>query len=213
MQLKTDGQIQLSVPYHTKINVIEDFIVTKYQWIRNKQIEQSVQPKPVTLFYHDGAKHLYKGVEYPLRLIISNHTSVEINNNYINIFHRKNVSIKNILNKWYRQQSLQYFSQRTHLFSNSYNFPKVQAIKVRNMKARWGSCSSRAVITYNIHLLKANPAMIDYVIIHELCHLVHPNHSTRFYALQTQINPNWKQQKQLLNQQEHSFIPIRVMKK
>ena len=111
----------------------------------------------------------------------------------------KNSSIKNILNHWYKTQALDYLTNRTLLLAEKYSFPKIRSIKVRNMKARWGSCSSRSEITYNTHLIKTSNQSIDYVIIHELCHLIHQNHSARFYQLQTEINPNWKAQKQILN--------------
>jgi len=206
MRLRKDGVLQLNVPHLTAVDVIENFIISKYRWLQKKKLEnknQKITPKPT---YQNGEKHLYHGVQYTLKIIQSNQSKVVLTQGYIVIYHRKNVSIKNLLDKWYKLQALNYFSNRTHLFANNFNLPKVRTVKVRRMKARWGSCSSDRVITYNVHLIKADPRYSDYVIIHELCHLVHPNHGSQFYRLQTRFNPYWKQQKQRLNQLGYRFI-------
>jgi len=205
MKIRTDGCLQISAPFYTQMEVIEDFIITKYSWVQRKLIERSSRKKTAALNYEDGEKHLFQGLAYPLQLAHSNLNKVEMANGCIYVFHRSNTSVKSLLKKWYRQQALQYLTQRTEIFANSHQLPAIKTIKVRYMKARWGSCSSDAVITYNIHLIKATVANIDYVILHELCHLVHPNHGSRFYQLQSKLNPNWKQQKQQLN---YSDIPF-----
>jgi predicted metal-dependent hydrolase len=200
MKIHSDGQLQLNAPFNSQIEMIEAFIQEKYNWILKKQRQHSSQEVLSQPCYGNDEKHLYLGIEYPLQLITARNSRINIENSFINVYHRKNLSIKNLMKNWYKQQALNYFKQRTELFANSYNFPHVRAIKVRFMKARWGSCSSNAVITYNIHLLKANPEHIDYVIIHELCHLIHANHSNNFYKLQSQLNPHWKRHKRGLNE-------------
>lgn len=205
MKVRKDGNLQINVPFFIEKAVVEDFILSKYSWLKQQKQRAEHEPQK-SLSYENGDKHLYLGEYYPLQLITSKISKVEISNGFLCVFHRKNASIKNLVLKWYRQQALDYFNHRTHLFKNSNNLPEVKKVKVRNMKARWGSCSSRAVITYNIHLLKASTESIDYVIIHELCHLIHPNHSHRFYQLQSQLNPNWKQQKKSLNNLGYKYI-------
>lgn len=206
LKIRKNGELQVSVPQTTRLKDIESFIISKYGWIQKKQSERDLKEDILPLAYGYGDKHLFMGQQYPLQLIVSNQSKAQIANDTITVYHRKNSSIKNILNKWYKQQSIEFFTQRTQLFVNSFNFPPVHEIKVRNMKARWGSCSTRSEITYNIHLIKACPESIDYVIIHELCHLLHPNHGAEFYKLQTKLNPYWKQQKQKLNLKTYQYI-------
>jgi predicted metal-dependent hydrolase len=201
MKICKDGTLQVNAPFRMKIEIVESFILSKYSWLQKRQTENKKQKKYSQALFEDGEKHLYLGEAFTLRLVTSNRSYVELNKDFLVIYHRKNSSIKNILNKWYKQQALEYFTKRTDIFGNSYHLPQVKKIKVRNMKARWGSCSNRAEITYNIHLIKASAESIDYVIIHELCHLIHANHGAGFYKLQTKLNPYWKQQKQSLNQQ------------
>lgn len=206
MKLNRHGVLQINVPYKTCLSVIEEFIVSKYDWIAINRKKRDTQKDSAPLSYHDGDLHFYKGVQYPLQLISTNLSKVELRNNTIDIYHRKRTSIKNLLNGWYKHQALVYFKQRTDLFMNNFQLPKVKNVKVRKMKARWGSCNSRAEITYNTLLIKANVECIDYVVIHELCHLVHPNHGKGFYKLQSELNPMWKQHKALLDQQNYQFI-------
>lgn len=206
LKIRKNGELQVSVPYSTSLIDVKNFIVDKYGWIVTKQTQNNSKEEMLPLAYGNGDKHFYMGQEFPLMLITSNHSKVELAKDSILIYHRKNTSIKNILNKWYKQQSIDFFTQRTQLFVNSFNLPNVRKTKVRNMKARWGSCSTRSEITYNIHLIKASPESIDYVIIHELCHLLHPNHGSGFYKLQTKLNPFWKGQKKSLNDNGYKYI-------
>ena len=199
MKIHSDGRLQLNVPFNSPKKIIESFILEKYRWIRNNQQARLSQEKHPEPSYKDGDKHFYLGIEYPLHLIIAPQSNVGIRNNSILVHYRKNATIKSLLKNWYKQQALDYFKVKTTLLANTYQFPPIKNIKVRYMKARWGSCSSDSVITYNIHLLKADPEYIDYVILHELCHLIHPNHSKNFYRLQSQLNPDWKQKKINLN--------------
>ena len=78
------------------------------------------------------------------------------------------------------------------------DLPKIQ---VRKMKTLWGSCSvNRGVITFNQYLLKAKPACIDYVVLHELVHFIYPNHSKQFYDFLSIYMPDWKERKKVLDQ-------------
>jgi len=206
MKIRNDGILQLNVPMKTKLEVIEEFIISKYSWLQKKYIENYNSQNHKPLVFEDGEVHLYFGKEYCLQLIVSTQSFVEIKNDKIIVFHRKNSIVKNILNRWYRQQALDFFNKRTHHFAKNYDFPSVKKVTVRNMKARWGSCNSRSEITYNIHLIKAPLENIDYVVLHELCHLIHPNHGVGFYQLQSQVNPDWKKQKYILNIQGYRYI-------
>ncbi|MCF6319794.1 MAG: M48 family metallopeptidase [Proteobacteria bacterium] len=203
LRVNKKGTVQVNVPYNTSIKAIEDFLVSKFTWIQSKLLTDFSGTKPLT--YIEGSKHYFLGVQYPLVLILASHSQVELSSNSIIIYHRKNVSIKNILSRWYKQQAEELFTKRTKLFMNQFKFPEVKAVKLRNMRARWGSCNNKAEITYNIHLIKAQPECIDYVVIHELCHLLHPNHGRGFYCLQSQLNPFYKRHKSLLNDNGYKY--------
>ena len=201
MKVTREGLLQINVPFKTHKTDIETFITSKERWIKKNISKQQAMAVVPELTFQNGELHRYLGVDYPLMCITANLSRVDCRNQQLIVYHRKNASIKNILNKWYKSTAQAYFKKRTLQLAEEFNMPKINEIKVRFMKARWGSCSSRAIITYNIHLIKSCCENIDYVIIHELCHLIHPNHGTQFYRLQSQLNPNWKRQKAHLNKE------------
>ncbi|MEG2396279.1 MAG: M48 family metallopeptidase, partial [Oscillospiraceae bacterium] len=80
-----------------------------------------------------------------------------------------------------------------------YKIPNV-IIKIRKMKSRWGSCQPKTgIVTLNSQLINAPIGCIEYVVLHELCHFVQPNHSKDFYSLVSAIMPDYKERKKLLN--------------
>ncbi len=107
--------------------------------------------------------------------------------------------IKKCYDTFYKTIAVAYLNQRTHYYSKlmglSYN-----TIKYRKMKSRWGSCSSNKVLTFNTELMKVEKNLIDYVVVHELAHLKHMNHSKDFHSLVAQYLPESKQLRTQLKQ-------------
>lgn len=202
MRFNRNKQLQINVPFRMNQSFINDFIMSKFRWIKSHEEKLKLQKPHKILHYENGEKHDFMGNQCILNIISAKASEVFLKEDELMVFHRKNSSVENILNNWYKTQALEYLTNRSLMLAEKFNFPKIKSIKVRNMKARWGSCNSRFEITYNTHLIKTSIQSIDYVIIHELCHLIHPNHSSRFYQLQSEINPNWKAQKQILNEFE-----------
>ena len=198
MKYNKQGQLQINVPHRMNQSIIDEFIVAKYQWIKTNQ-DRNNQVQSKKLMYVEGEKHQYKGAEYSLCLVKAGSSNVMLKDDQMVVFYRKNSSVKNVLDRWYKDKALEYLTQRTHYLADKFDFPNVKDIKIRNMTARWGSCNSLSEITYNTHLIKTGIESMDYVVLHELCHLIHHNHSSRFYQLQSKVNPDWKAQKQFLN--------------
>ena len=110
-------------------------------------------------------------------------------------------SVKGILDDWFTQRAAQDFALRMDGFAETLPWLKGEAPVWRHsfMRSQWGSCSSNGKISLNTHLVKTPAALIDYVILHELCHLKHLNHGKRFYALMTRHMPDWQQRRTELN--------------
>ena len=109
--------------------------------------------------------------------------------------------VKTLLNEWYRTQARRIFQERLEIW-----LPRFERfdmgefdLVIRIMKSRWGSCTGRGKITLNLKLIHVPKHFIDYVIVHELCHLVEHNHSSAFYALMSRIMLDWEQQREKLN--------------
>ena len=117
----------------------------------------------------------------------------------------QNISkIKRLIRKWLHDQSASYFNKETFYFAEK-NKLNLQSVKVREYRARWGSCSTNGDISFNWRLIMAPPHIIEYVIIHELMHIKEHNHSSRFWDLVKSQYPNIKDAKQWLIYNGHTL--------
>ncbi|MCB1586925.1 MAG: M48 family metallopeptidase [Xanthomonadales bacterium] len=200
------NHLQVNAPFMTSSHVIYNFLESKYSWIKQNQQKAKYQNSPKEYQYKNGEKFWFLGNSYHLKTQQDNKDDVILTDKEHVVNYRKEASIKSLLKKWYRQHALEYFSKRAATLRQKFDFPKIKNIRVRMMKSRWGSCNSRSEITFNVHLIKAVPEVIDYVILHELCHLIQQNHSKAFYQLQEEINPHWKTQKKQLDDSSLVFL-------
>lgn len=99
--------------------------------------------------------------------------------------------------EWLKEKAENYIPGRVKYFSDEYGF-KYRKIKIRNQKTRWGSCTSKGNLSFNAKLMSLNKRLIDYVVIHELCHLKEMNHSKKFWRRVEEIMPDYKELKKKL---------------
>ncbi len=110
--------------------------------------------------------------------------------------------IKQLLEGWYKEQAKKKFKQRLALCGKKLEKYGITTpnISIRKMSKRWGSCSKHGKVILNVQLIKAPSHCIDYVIMHELCHLKYYNHSKAFYKLLNLVLPDWQLRKKRLEQ-------------
>ncbi|PID61392.1 MAG: hypothetical protein CR986_02850 [Ignavibacteriae bacterium] len=106
-----------------------------------------------------------------------------------------------LFSKWLKIKAEEYIPNRVNLFAKKYSF-NYNNIKIKNLMSRWGSCSSKRNLSFNQKLMCFNTNVIDYVIVHELCHLKQMNHSQKFWNLVSEIIPNYKQLRKELNNKQ-----------
>lgn len=108
---------------------------------------------------------------------------------------------------WRKSEMIRYLQTHLHTLVKRTDWVKTMpSFKVRKMRSRWGSCSSKGSININSELVQAPPICIDYVILHELCHLQEFNHSPRFYALMDQVMPDWRAHQQYLREMGRNYL-------
>lgn len=198
-----DCSVKVRAPKRIAQYRIDEIVKSRIGWI-NKKIEYFVQNPPKRTQekqYLDGESFYILGKEYKLRVIEAAKNKVEITDLEIIVFKNGRSQVKNILTKWLLNKAKDVFDAglkaQFAIFVEhyKYNFPP---LTIRKMKSRWGSMSSRGKMTLNSGLIHAPIECINYVIMHELCHLREQNHSYRFYKLQQQFTPNWKELKKEL---------------
>ena len=104
----------------------------------------------------------------------------------------------------YRNAAKDYFTKRVAYY-HTLTGGVYHTITVRDQKSRWGSCSSRGTLSFNYRLMFAPPRVLDYVVVHELCHLTHMNHSKDFWTMVRQIMPDYKIYKEWLREHGHEL--------
>ena len=204
-----DGNVEVKAPFNLKQKEIDSFILKKEKWIKNKILfQKSIKKLPKKKFI-DGEVFKLLGKDLILKLNISDTKKTYIKNDYICLDLKNNTKnnkekIKNELELFFRSFSERILKEKTLIESKKMNL-KVKEIKVRSYKNRWGSCSSNGNISYNWKLIMAPEGIINYVIIHELCHLIHFNHSSDYWWEVSKEHPNYKESKEWLKSNQYLF--------
>ena len=193
-----DSGVVVRAPYRTSLKTIEKIVRSKSKWIK-KHLERhsSLIRLNENKEYIDGESHYYRGNEYFLRLVVSERSFVNIIGDIIEIglkSEEDKIKIKVLLDRWYREMAQELFRGKFNdilLRLKDYNFLPA-GFNVRVMKGRWGSCNSKGKITISADLVKLEETYLEYVILHELCHLKHHNHSPEYYRLLSEVFPKWK---------------------
>jgi len=196
-----DCTVKITAPHHTPLKKIEQHVKQKVPWII-KQQQDFLAYHPLTpgRLYVNGETHLYLGRQYKLRIEQSDMNEVKLFKGRLIVLCKKRAQAKDILHKWYRDKAFIHFkeilSKVLPLFEK-YKISKPE-LYIRSMEKRWGSCIPNGKVILNPELIKAPKGSIEYVIVHELCHLVYHNHNKAFYNLQEAIMPDWKKWKEKL---------------
>ena len=198
ISVSPDKGVIVRAPYRTSMRTIQRLVESKSGWIL-KHIEKYSDLKRLngSNDLTDGSIILYRGKEYTLRIYQSSGGKVEVNGNEIMLSVEAAWSIdkiKDLLRKWYEARAAEYFGARMYeLLEKFARFGfSPTGLSIRTMRRRWGSCTSKGKITLNSELIKLEDIFADYVLLHELCHLHHPNHGKEFYRLLGEVFPEWK---------------------
>ncbi|PAB59224.1 M48 family metallopeptidase [Anaeromicrobium sediminis] len=197
LEIVDKNQIKVTAPKKTSMNHIFNFIDKNEKWI----YEKLSSPKYIKSILDENAKLLFFGEEFPVKIIAHKKEEVYIKDKMIivNAKDKNEERIKSLLKEWYRYHTRKYIENRVKDFSHKLKlFPG--SIRIKDVKTRWGSCSSKRNLNFNLRLAMAPREVIDYVIIHEMCHLVHLNHSKEFWGLVEKILPNYKKYKNHLKE-------------
>ncbi|MGL5381469.1 M48 family metallopeptidase [Clostridium sp.] len=202
LKVKPDGTIHLSVPYGLKDEIIDDFIKRKREWIEDSLKNVLDKNKRTTNISMDnGEVHYYLGKPYILKVISALKEEVKIEGEDLVLYTRyiDNKEKKALLlNYWYKNQAREIFNKYILMYSKILN-KNVNKVAIKSMKTRWGSCSvQKRNISLNLELIKKPLECIEYVVLHEIAHIEHPNHSKDFWNYVGVYMPNYKEIKKKL---------------
>ena len=204
LTINENAELIIRAPKRLSIEKIQDFINEKENWINRKKRLIENQIKDVTSNHN---KLLYLGNLFPIN--VEQNASKELfftGEEFIaNSIEPDSLSLS--IKKWYKNKFKEIALPRVAYFANKHNL-MVNQVRIKNQKTMWGSCSSKNNINLNYLLLMAPMGVVDYVIVHELVHTIHRNHSTDFWDSVESIMPEFQEHKRWLKKNGYKLRRI-----
>lgn len=193
-----DSEVIIKAPKEAKNEQIQEILFKRAPWILKQQsFFLSFQPRTTERRYVSGETHLYLGRQYRLKVIQSKLESVKLLHGELVVETHSPEKVKVLVKAWYLAKAKDKFQELADQWIERFKSEGVQpaTLVLREMPLRWGSCTPKGKIILNPDLVKAPKGCIEYVIIHELCHLVYRDHSPAFFRLQARYMPDWERWK------------------
>lgn len=191
-------KVLVKAPVETSIEKVKEKLRKKAPWIIKQQSYfLSFHPKTPARKFISGETHLYLGRQYRLKVIPGKFETVKLKGKFIEVTTNEKGRTKQLVSDWYLQNARTKFHSIAEPLIDKFKKHKVEpsSIVLREMPSRWGSCTPRGKIILNPELIKAPKGCIEYVIIHELCHLIYHDHTQKFIDLQMKEMRDWEKWK------------------
>ena len=198
LEIKRDGIINVIAPNGLDKTFIVDKVKNKSDWIIKKLDEIEVlNNNRYIRSYESGDIFLYLGNEYILEVLVDKTTigtSVSLENNKLIVRSNSNNKdvIQRALKNWYTDETLGITKERINYYKLFFE-DTVTSIKIKDQKSRWASCTYKNEILFNLRCSMMPIQIIDYIVVHEMCHMEHRNHSKDFYLAVERILPDYKE--------------------
>lgn len=205
------NNVVVRTPTTKTLSEIRKIVKSKSQWIFKKQLEfESHKPVILKIQYVSGSKLPFLGRNYPLKITTNQEeNSIKFNYNEFKITLTQKKSskklIKELYENWLKQKAEKFFHKKIVKHSSQLNaYP--QKLVIKNLKNRWGSLTEKKVINLNQNLMKAPPNVIDYIILHELCHMKIKRHNHHFWDYVKKYIPNFKEKIRWLEENQNQIL-------
>jgi len=215
------GQVLVRAPYCVDEKFINTFIQKKSTWLKTKVAQQS-QADDFCCDFSQGSRLFLFGELVTLNITfdkqadtfltgginnlkVLNIVLAERNRKKLSNNHLLATAVKKHIEKYFKQQAEEIIPLKVATHSQLTSL-QPESIKIRQYRARWGSCNNRGELSFNYLLMMLPAHVIDYVIVHELCHLQHLNHSKEFWQLVARYFPNYMQAKQWLKTNQSALL-------
>lgn len=213
--LIADEGLRITAPRWVTINEIEQAIQEKQKWIftklreKRERLNKRMQP---TIVWEDGAQFPYLGEPLILRISTTQRSGIFLSEDGQEIIvclppDATEQQLKDRVQSWLQQEAKRIFNARLPIYAEKLNV-SYQSMSLTSAATRWGSCTSDGKIRLNWRLIHFTPEIIDYVIAHELAHLIEMNHSADFWTTVESVFPEYEQVKQKLRQHSTQDLPV-----
>lgn len=217
IRIKPDLNIHVSAPKRVSKKYIKELIEKRKEWIEERI--EAMQKRNIYDFslkeLEDGNEIFYLGKSYMLKVIKSRRENIMLAGRTMYMYANISNNLKNnknndkrkkqyLLDIWYKKEAIKLFEELIKKYSSLMNLKErnieAETFTVKKLKSKWGSCDIlKKHITFNLELMKYPIHAIEYIVLHELTHLIYPNHSKDFYDTVTLYMPEWKKEKRILD--------------
>ncbi|MCG3857967.1 SprT family zinc-dependent metalloprotease [Psychrobacter sp. Ps2] len=224
IKVHPDQRVVATAPVDATDEMIYDAMLKRARWIwQSLQDFAKQQDHVLPKRYVSGETQFYLGRRYVLKVITNIetadviHSTVKLSRGKLNVelsqsdsklnIEERTAIVKSLIDHWYKNKFRSISRERLEALINKASWVKNSpSLRLMLMKKQWGSCSTKGNLILNPHLVKAPKECIDYVILHELCHIAEHNHSEKFWRLLTQVMPNWKEVKARLDEMAELYL-------
>lgn len=203
ISVEAPGKVSVVAPMGLSEYETINIVKSKARWIIQKLYEvRDVKTVPINKDFVNGESFLYLGRNYSLQLNVNTTLKKPVVKLYQGKFMVNTPTwdeevIKKAMESWYRSKAREQIEKRLKFYQPKVGVKPAQ-VMIKDQKKRWGSCSSKGNLNFNWRLVMAPSPVLDYIIVHELCHLVHLNHSREFWNLVSAILPDYENRKDWL---------------
>ncbi len=190
--VQDDGALVVRAPLRAPDEVIRAFVARKADWIRKQQARARRLAAAVAREYVEGETFLYLGQAYPLKIVPPRRPALRLTDRF-ELSRSAQARAEAAFVRWYRARAAEVIPARVTALARQHGFAPAR-VRITSARSRWGSCSPKGTLSFPWRLVMAPPAVIDYVIVHELAHLDIKNHSPAFWARVGEILPDYKKQ-------------------
>lgn len=206
------NKLQVRVPNQVRDESIIEILQKKRPWIRRKVVQLKEVPVPQPKEFVSGEAFPFLGQNFRLKVQEGHRVGVQMSEGYLlttvrpsEVGEQRKQRIQQYLKSWYRSRAEERLQEKVELYSKQIGVsPK--GLRVREFKSKWGSCDNRGTIAFNLNLIKAPHPIVDYVVIHELCHMIQPNHSKNFWKEVEKYDASYKDHRAWLKQHASELI-------
>lgn len=202
IEVHPDSRVLVRAPIGCPEALVTERVQKRAAWISRQLSEfERYRPRTPARQYVNGESHLYLGRQYRMKLMPAKETSVKLARGLMTVQMSGGITperVKLLLHRWYLGRAREIFGEVLNANLSSFKGVGCPRLNVRSMQSRWGSLSRAGTMTLNVNLVRAPRVCIEYVVVHELCHMKHRDHDGRFFRLLEQMMPDWERRKKRL---------------
>lgn len=216
IKVHPDLRVEVQAPDDESDDAVIKAVRKRSRWIYSQLTTFAEQQRYVVpRKYVSGESHYYLGKQYILKVHVDTKANQQVKllrgKLEVTVRTRSHEKVRDLLDGWYREKAKEVFTRRLgELLSHTLWVKKLPHIRLLAMKTQWGSCSPHGTLTLNPYLVKAPSECIDYVLLHELCHIAEHNHSERFYRLMGGVMPKWQNTKERLDRLASLILDVHL---